>query len=301
MKHGRASCEPVYPPLRTLPCRFWEWRIIRTFFCWSTTPLLSLPRGFRPRPGITLVVGASGSGKSVLLSFLAGYPMPGTRVALTERKGQKVRMRQFCDTMPCVYLPQRFPEIVRGQLLVKHLAAEIGQAYKGRLECSQKVFGEEVQRHLVRCGLGDVWEKDLCSLSGGERQRVELLIRLALVPVLTTSRMLLILDEPTTGLDPRGTKLFLQEIESVLQALPADRTCYVIVATHAPAAAPNSLALPLLAVQRQEASDSGGRLTVRAMPYDSAQDFLRQNSAEPGMDNESSLWQQVYSILGKRR
>src|SRR5438034_856562 len=77
-----------------------------------------------------------------------------------------------------------------------------------------------IRSAVERCGLGNVLGKDIQQLSKGYRQRV------GLAQAILHDPDLLILDEPTTGLDPNQ----IVEIRSLIKELGREKT--VILSTH---------------------------------------------------------------------
>lgn len=81
---------------------------------------------------------------------------------------------------------------------------------------------ERIEQALQQVGLADLRERSPYTLSGGQQQR------LALASVLVMSPSVLILDEPTAMLDPKGR----QEIFSLVQSLARTGVTVVIVEHH---------------------------------------------------------------------
>lgn len=125
--------------------------------------------------GFTVLLGASGEGKTLLLSAIAG---------LVAARGEPF------DGLPpqrrtVGYLPQ-------GHALFPHLRAWENVAFS--LRGAQR--REQAIQWLERVGMADLAERWPSSLSGGQQQRVALARALARKP------SLLLLDEPTSALDP---------------------------------------------------------------------------------------------------
>jgi ABC-type multidrug transport system ATPase subunit len=130
-------------------------------------------------PGTATVVrGPSGAGKSTLLNVVAGY------VALDSGTVQAPRRS--------LYLMQE--ELLFSELTV-HENATVRAA--GALD-GDEPDEERLHAALVALGLSELGDTPVSLLSGGERRRVELAV--ALVADLD----LVLLDEPTAGLDPRA-------------------------------------------------------------------------------------------------
>lgn len=227
------------------------------------TPTLHIAGRLLLEPGIHVVTGPSGHGKSLLLSLLAGYPMPGTR--LRPRgfdfrgepllKGRPPR-RGFPDgriraalckgyrQTPCIFLPQTLPNVPKGEMTVKGLLQMVADgvcAIRGGAKPANR-RGQKPKAILKALFGSSDWyaqfeamlNKDVSALSGGERRRVEVAARLFGLWRLNIPGTILIMDEPTTGLDDANAKECFRLIEQAC----GDDTVF-IVATHAPEAIPS--------------------------------------------------------------
>lgn len=138
-------------------------------------------------PGeIVTVVGPNGSGKSTLLRVLLGVIAPN--------KGKVTRK----DGLAIGYMPQRLALDGRMPLTVRRFLS---------LPTPRPV--EAARAVLTRVGVAGVEGQQLATLSGGQFQRVLLARALLAAP------QLLIMDEPTQGLDQPGTAAFYKLIEDV--------------------------------------------------------------------------------------
>ncbi|HKG93834.1 MAG TPA: ABC transporter ATP-binding protein [Gemmatimonadaceae bacterium] len=136
------------------------------------------------RPGrITAIVGPNGAGKTTLIKALLGLVRPdGGRILFGgERVGDDPGYRARIGYMPQI---ARFPENLTGAELLALLRDLRGGA--------ARVDGELI----ARFGLAPQLDKPLRTLSGGTRQKVNAVMALLFDPEL------LVLDEPTAGLDP---------------------------------------------------------------------------------------------------
>jgi tungstate transport system ATP-binding protein len=156
----------------------------------------------------TVVLGANGAGKSVLLRLMHGLLAPtGGRLEWNEPDAARVRRRQaMVFQRPVMLRRSALANIVYALRLAGVPAAE--------REAQAREALEEV-------GLAHLAARPARVLSGGEQQRVALARAWALNPEL------LFLDEPTASLDPHATR----EIESVIKAFDAAGTKVVMV-TH---------------------------------------------------------------------
>ncbi len=157
-------------------------------------------------------LGPNGAGKTTTLKILAGYfpPTSGTaRINGYDCFTDSVKARRSLG-----YLPETVP--LYPDLTVTQFLQFAAQA-KGVESRHEKV---EIDRVIEDCGLKEVRHTLNGSLSKGFRQRV------GLAQALLNSPPLLILDEPTIGLDPSQ----IVEIRQLIKELAGDHT--VILSSH---------------------------------------------------------------------
>ena len=144
------------------------------------------------------LLGPNGAGKSTIMNILTGYLAP---------TGGEVKVAGFSlpeQAKACVgYLPEQpplYPEMTVQEYL--DFAAEL----KGVKKAQRR---EQVQQAARRTGLDQVMPRLIRSLSKGYRQRV------GIAQALLGSPQLIILDEPTVGLDPAqviGIRKLIREL-----------------------------------------------------------------------------------------
>ena len=162
------------------------------------------------------VVGPNGSGKSTLIKTLAGL-MPPRMGTLTV---------EGLHGGGIGYLPQRSPLQDDFPATVREVVRTGCQSLRGLRPFYTRTEKNLAERALVRFGLKDLARRPYRALSGGQRQRV-LLARALCVP-----RRLLLLDEPTTGLDQTAVASFYAGLRSLRETGLA-----IVMATHELAAA----------------------------------------------------------------
>ena len=138
-------------------------------------------------PGeIVTVVGPNGSGKSTLIRALIGL-QPTAAGEVTRKPGLRIG-----------YVPQRL-----------QLDAGLPLTVRRFLSLPRRVADADAARALARCGVPGLEGRQMAGLSGGQFQRV--LVARALL----ADPEILILDEPTQGLDQPGTAAFYRLVEEV--------------------------------------------------------------------------------------
>jgi len=164
-----------------------------------------------PAGAIAALLGPNGSGKSTLMRVLTGYLSPTSgRVSVG---GIDVADRSLAARRQIGYLPEQvslYPELSVQRFLT--FVASV----KGLGGAARRAAVSDV---IERCGLADVARRLTGKLSKGYRQRV------GLAQALVGDPPLLVLDEPTVGLDPVQTV----EMRGLLRGL-AGRT--VLLSTH---------------------------------------------------------------------
>ncbi len=168
---------------------------------------------FQAQPGqIVGFLGPNGAGKSTTMKMLTGYLSPTrghAKVCGFDVVQQSMDVRRSIG-----YLPEHNPLYL--DMYVKEYLQFIGSLHGlkgGRL-------GERIADMVERVGLTREQNKKIGALSKGYRQRV------GLAQALIHDPQVLILDEPTTGLDPNQ----IVEIRQVIKDAGRDKT--VIFSTH---------------------------------------------------------------------
>jgi zinc transport system ATP-binding protein len=156
---------------------------------------------FKVRAGtIHCIVGANGGGKTSLVRSLLGQMPHSGRIAIQWREGRVIG-----------YVPQSLDFDKSLPITVRDFMAMATQRRPVFLGVS-RARRAEIERTLERLGLAGKLDAKLGSLSGGERQRV--LLAQALIP----EPALLVLDEPTTGLDLAGKGILERTIIEFVKA-----------------------------------------------------------------------------------
>lgn len=157
---------------------------------------------------ITGLLGPNGAGKSTLMKIITGAILPTSGTAVVN--GVDVVASPLQVQQSLGYLPEHNPQYL--ELYVREYLEYVAQLYK--------VDKERIPTVIEQTVLGPEQHKKIGSLSKGYRQRVGLAA--ALIP----DPEVLILDEPTTGLDPAQ----LIEIRALLKNIATDKT--VLFSTH---------------------------------------------------------------------
>ena len=164
------------------------------------------------RGSIFGLVGPNGAGKTTLFSVMTGFLRPDSgSIALG---GQPVQVGVPNRTMKMTILPQDAG-------FMKHMPIEEHLVYYARLDGMDKSMAQqEADRVLRLVQLADVKRRTVDTLSHGMRKRV------GVAQAFLGRPDVIILDEPTAGLDPHAAR----EIYSQIRTISEDQT--IIVSSH---------------------------------------------------------------------
>jgi ABC-type Mn2+/Zn2+ transport system ATPase subunit len=164
---------------------------------------------------VVALVGTNGSGKSTLLKTLVGLlpPLGGQLLVLGGRPGARpadiAYLSQFRTSG--FVLPLRVRDVVRMGRFANH-------GLLGRFTPADAAL---VDQAIDRMGITNLAHRPLSELSGGQQQRAYL------AQVLARRADLLVLDEPTAGIDAAGRELYEEVV-----AVERRRGAALVVATH---------------------------------------------------------------------
>ena len=162
--------------------------------------------------GVYGLLGPNGAGKSTLINLIVGNLSPDKGEILYE--GKKIRELGSSYRSIIGYMPQQ-QQLYEGFTIKRFLF------YFAALKGLDKTeAGERIRSLLEVVGLTDAAGKRLGSLSGGMKQRV------LIAQALLNDPKILILDEPTAGLDPKER----MNIRNFIYSIAQDKT--ILLATH---------------------------------------------------------------------
>ena len=160
--------------------------------------------------GVTGLLGANGAGKTTLMRLLCGILIPDSGTVSCD--GMNVESEEYRDILG--YLPQEFgyyPEFSGRDFLL----------YMSAVKGLQKTDALKKTEELIElAGLKDAAKKKVRTYSGGMKQR------LGIAQALLNDPQVLIMDEPTAGLDPQERIRFRE----LISRLGRDRI--VLLSTH---------------------------------------------------------------------
>jgi len=159
---------------------------------------------------ITGFLGPNGAGKSTTMKIATGFSLATSGLVLVD--GVDVSKDPLAVKKITGYLPEHNPLYL--DMYVREFLRFIGRAYQ------VKNIKSKVEEMIERIGLTRERNKRIGTLSKGYRQRV------GLAQALIHDPSVLILDEPTTGLDPNQ----IIEIRNIIKDISKEKT--VILSTH---------------------------------------------------------------------
>ncbi len=164
------------------------------------------------RPGILGLLGPNGAGKSTLMRILATVTRPTTGSVLWD--GTDIVQKPDVLRAVLGYLPQDFG-------VYPHLNADEFLDYLAALRGVDPATARRRKDELLKvCNLQDARKRPLGGYSGGMKQRI------GIAQALLNDPQLLIVDEPTVGLDPEERVRF----RTLLSELSGERI--IILSTH---------------------------------------------------------------------
>ncbi len=155
-----------------------------------------------------LLIGPSGCGKSTLINTINGlipHVIRGIRKGKVLLEGKDVRDLELKDISTIVGTVFQDPET---QFFTLTVLEELAFGPEN-LRLPVEEIEKRIDFAVKATGIQDLLKKDLMSLSGGQKQRV------AIASALTMMPKILILDEPTTNLDPKGAAEVLKTIKKL--------------------------------------------------------------------------------------
>lgn len=162
--------------------------------------------------GAIALLGANGAGKSTFLNAILGLcPLKSGEIEIDGTRLQEIRTHELRRRIGMIF--QNADDQLFSQTVYEDVA--FGPTH---LQISDEEVAERVHHAMDVMGITALAKRDIIRLSGGEKRRVSLAGILAMQPDL------LLLDEPTAMLDPRGCR----ELSECLNKFPAAK----LIATH---------------------------------------------------------------------
>ena len=157
-------------------------------------------------------LGPNGAGKSTTMNMITGFIEPSEGRIIVD--GYDISKKTKKAKKQIGYMPEGVP--LYSDLTVKEFVSYMADL-KG---CDKKIRNEEIKKVLNETGLTDVQNKLTKNLSRGYKQRV------SMAGALVGNPKVIILDEPTVGLDPKQ----VTEIRALIKELGKNHT--VILSSH---------------------------------------------------------------------
>jgi ABC-2 type transport system ATP-binding protein len=157
-------------------------------------------------------LGPNGAGKSTTMKILTGYIQANSGSAHLEE--EEIRIDNVNTKKKIGYLPEHNP--LYPEMYIKEYLQFVGSLYG----LKKQTLADRIEEIVEKVGLSPEKNKKIEQLSKGYRQRV------GLAQALIHDPEVLILDEPTTGLDPNQ----LVEIRNLIKEVGKNKT--IILSTH---------------------------------------------------------------------
>ncbi len=166
-----------------------------------------------------VIIGGSGTGKSVLMKHLVGLIKPDSGDIIVDGESiVRMSKKELLKKM------KKFAYVFQGAALFDSLNVRENIAFglKRFFNYSEDEINQIIKKSLESVGLSDIEEKMPSELSGGMKKRVGLARAIALKPEI------ILYDEPTTGLDP----IMSDVISKLIIKIKKDYKVTSLVITH---------------------------------------------------------------------
>lgn len=230
-------------------------------------------------------LGPNGAGKSTTMKIATGYIPPTSGTVLI--KGLDVTTHSLAVRKRVGYLPEHNPLYL--DMFVHEYLNFVGRVFG----LSHQQLKTRVPEMIALCGLTREQNKKIETLSKGYRQRV------GLAQALIHNPEVLILDEPTTGLDPNQ----ILEIRKLIKEISVDKT--VIFSTHIMQEV-QALCHRVIVINQGElvADDTVANLMKRQQLIRVVVEFEgevneQELAALPGVESVESIRKGVYRLLSQ--
>ncbi|MDO5852571.1 MAG: ABC transporter ATP-binding protein [Thermoplasmata archaeon] len=194
-----------------------ELRDVTYYYEGSKVPSLdNVSLGIR-RGARTVILGANGAGKSTLFYHFNGVAEPAKGTVLFDGQPIKYKRRKLRELRSRIAVVLQNPD---DQIFGQTVEADIAYG-PSNIDLPKEEVDARVEEALFLTGLTELRDKNTLKLSYGQRKRLALAGALAMRPEV------LVLDEPTAGLDPQMAQDFME----LAERLHHDGTD-VIISTH---------------------------------------------------------------------
>lgn len=165
------------------------------------------------------LIGHTGSGKSTLVQHLNGLMRPDSGSVIVDGMDISDKNTDLREVRRRVGLVFQYPE---HQLFEESVRKDVSFGPRN-LGCDEDEIERRVRDACAQVGLGeDMLDKSPFDMSGGQKRRV------AIAGVLAMQPKVLVLDEPTAGLDPRGRS----ELIALIRQLHEDAGNTIVMVSH---------------------------------------------------------------------
>lgn len=171
-----------------------------------------------PKGQVTAILGGNGAGKSTLFHHLNGIIKPTSGRVLFNDKPLNYSRKDLIKLRQSVGMVFQDPD---NQLFSASVYQDVSYGAIN-LRLPEEEVRRRVERALTRTGISHLQHKPTHALSFGQKKRA------SIAGVLVMKPQVLVLDEPTAGLDPKGAS----EILKLLKETQKELGLTIIIATH---------------------------------------------------------------------